>query len=138
MAQSVITPDQRAQLRAVSGKLLQLHKLLLDRQRSEYELSHGPIAHTGEFLNLVLDHPLFEWLRQLSGMIVEIDELIAPRSKGTAEEAVSAFDRARLMLIPAGDGPSFQSRYGKHIHSSPDVLFLHKEITALLANDLKE
>ena len=80
-----MTPEQREPLDALSRLLLDFHKVLLDWERANYEAKQGRIGSPGEFLGLVLDHAQFAWLRQLSGLIVEIDEALAPRSKAGAE-----------------------------------------------------
>ena len=54
--------------------LLEQHKLLLDRERASYEKVKGPIPGPGPFLTLVLSDSHFAWLRQISTLIVEIDE----------------------------------------------------------------
>ena len=52
-----ITPESIELLSKLSGLLIEQHKLLLDRERAEYEKTHGPIAGPGPFLALVLgDH----------------------------------------------------------------------------------
>src|ERR1700712_4173903 len=61
--------------------LLEQHKLLLDAERAEYEKANGPIAGPGPFLALVLGDPQFLWLKQISTLVVEIDEALSRRSK---------------------------------------------------------
>ncbi len=128
MTPTPIPPDQRDRLRALSAKLLGLHKLLLDAQRASYEHEHGPVGSTGQFLGLVLEHPEFAWLRQLSGLIVEIDEITATRSKAGTEEASAALDRAQLLLIPAESGTDFQTHYSQAMDKSPEIRAAHEEI----------
>ena len=119
-------------LAQLSPRLLALHKLLLDRQRAEYEAVHGRIGSTGEYLNLVLNHARFEWLRQLSGLIVEIDEILAPRSKYGPDEPAGAISQTRSLLTPSETGSEFQRNYWLAIQESPDVVLLHREIVSLL------
>jgi hypothetical protein len=82
-----IAPESRTLLASLSDLLLQQHKLLLDRQRGKYEAIHGPIGGPGPFLNLVLSDPYFAWLRQISTLIVEIDEALSRRSTAGQAEA---------------------------------------------------
>lgn len=126
-----MSPEQRDKLRSLSSHLLQTHKLLLDLERARYEQMHGPITSTGEFLNLVLSHVQFEWLRQLSGVIVELDEITAPRSKAGAEEATAAMKQVRELMVPAENGSEFQRNYWRSIQDSPDVVFAHRELGSL-------
>jgi hypothetical protein len=128
MTPQPISVLQRDHLRILSGQLLRLHKLLLDHERAEYEKTHAPINSTGEFLNLVLDHPSFEWLRRLSGLIVEIDEIRAPRSKANDAEAEAAIELMRTLLVPDQAGTAFQKRYWSVMQDLGEVAILHREI----------
>ena len=49
-----------AELRQI---LLNLHKALLDSERTAYEISHGAIASPAAFLQLLINDPSFQWLR---------------------------------------------------------------------------
>ena len=66
-----------AQLKTLRDRLLSLHKTLLDADRAAYERSYGPVGSSGEWLQLVLGHEYFAWLRPFSGLIVRIDEWLA-------------------------------------------------------------
>src|SRR5258706_12368031 len=66
------TPDEFVQ--QLRHSILELHKALLDAQRIRYEREHGRIQSAGELLGLVLEHPTFAWLRQLSALIARLDE----------------------------------------------------------------
>ena len=132
MSPEPISSEQREKLRSLSSHLLQTHKLLLDLERARYERMHGAITSTGEFLNLVLSHVQFEWLRQLSGAIVELDEITAPRSKAGPDEAVAAVKQVRELMVPSENGGEFQRNYWRSIQDSPDVVFAHRELAQLL------
>src|ERR1035441_5155150 len=56
----------RSHLKALRDGLLRLHKSLLELQRAAYQRDVAPITTTGQYLNLVLDDPAFQWLRELS------------------------------------------------------------------------
>lgn len=132
MSPQNVSPEGQQHLREISQELLKLHKLLLDEQRALYEKEHGRIGSPGEFLNLVIGNEQFEWLRQLSGLIVEIDEIASPRSKAEGTEADSALQKARQLLTPSQDGTAFQRRYWQAIQDLPDILIAHREITKLI------
>ena len=57
--------------------LLRVHKALLDDARIRYEREQGRIEGSGALLQLVLNDPWFAWLHPLSGLVVQIDELLA-------------------------------------------------------------
>ncbi|MDQ6679164.1 MAG: hypothetical protein M3Z09_17925 [Acidobacteriota bacterium] len=124
---------QRSRIQALRLELLDLHKLLLDRERGLYEKSHEAIGSPGEFLSLVLNHPQFEWLRQLSGVIVELDELLSLRTKSGPEEAAAVLATVEPMLRLKEDGTDFERRYFAAIQDSPGVVIAHCKAEKLLA-----
>ena len=69
-------------LRDIRAVLLRVHKTLLEFERQGYERKHGRISNSYQFLELVMSDPWFAWLRQLSELIVEMDELLAAREAG--------------------------------------------------------
>ena len=125
-----IPSSQRQVLRQMSTRLLGLHKILLDQERARYEQSNGPISSTGEYLNLVLGHEQFEWLRKISGVIVQIDELLGPRSKSGSEDADAVERAVRDLLVPDERGNPFQRLYWEALQRSPEALTTHGEILA--------
>ena len=54
-----------------------MHKALLEDARIRYEREQGRIEGSGALLRLVLNDPWFAWLHPLSGLVVQIDELLA-------------------------------------------------------------
>ena len=117
--------ELRAQVAAIRMALLDLHKLLLDREREIYERSHEAIGSPGEFLALVLENAQFAWLRKLSGVIVEMDELLSIRTKSGDAEAEAVIAGAREMLRLREDGGDFEARYYAAIQESPDIVIAH-------------
>jgi hypothetical protein len=127
-----IPSEQRESLKAIRLALLDLHKSLLDLEREYYEKEFGQIKTPGEYLQLVIGHPQFDWLRKLSGLIVEMDELLSPRTKQGPEEAASAIETARKLVVLEEFGDDFQRRYWAAVQESPDVLIEHCKAAKLL------
>jgi hypothetical protein len=128
-----IPAEQRESLKAVRLSLLDLHKAMLDLEKEYYEKEFGEIQTPGEYLQLVIGHPQFDWLRKLSGLIVEMDELLSLRTKQGPEEATSAVETARELLILDENGDDYQKRYYAAVQESPDVLIEHVKATRLLS-----
>lgn len=103
---------------AIRDELLELHRLLLEEARSEYERIHGKLT-PGQFLGLLMNDDEFSWLRSLTALIVELDE-----QKSTVVDQAWA-DRARELLRPDAAGNAFQKRYDELVHRSPDVSVAH-------------
>jgi hypothetical protein len=66
--------NAQAELKSVREILLSLHKALLDSERTSYELVHGKINSSSEFLQLLINDNRFAWLRPVTTLIVQIDD----------------------------------------------------------------
>lgn len=132
MSPTPITTESREVLTNLRNLLLEQHKLLLDRERAEYEKDHGAIAGPGPFLALALNDPHFAWLKQLSTMVVEIDEALSRRSKADQPVADALLAQARDLMRPRQNGGDFQNRYYHAVQESPDVVILQCRVEKLL------
>jgi hypothetical protein len=115
----------------VRGALLRLHKALLDAQRVEYEREHGRVDSRGELLRLVLQHPSFEWLRALSALIAQLDELSEIQDEDVSAQVTALVDTLRALVRFEGD-PAFTQRYRKFIDEVPDALVAHVQLSRML------
>ena len=113
--------------------MLEQHTLLLERERQVYESVNGPISGPGQFLPLVLGDAQFVWLRQISGLIVEIDQALSRRSTADQTEADNLTARVRDLMRPRENGTDFQSRYYHAVQDSSDVLIVQCRIEQLRA-----
>ena len=127
-----MTPETREQLTRVRSTLLPLHKTLLDFERLAYERAHGAIGNSYQFLQLVMSDPQFAWLRQLSEMIVEMDELLASKETINESTALALLQQARMLLTPAEAGSEFQKKYFAAMQESPEVVMAHSEFARVL------
>lgn len=119
-------------LRAIRAALLHLHKTLLERERDAYERGHGKIGSSYEYLNLVMHEQSFAWLRQLSELIVQIDEALDGREMPSDAAANALIEQCRLLLTPNEGGPEFQKKYFISVQESPEVVLAHAEFARLL------
>ena len=127
-----ITEKTRQQFVNVRTVLLRLHKTLLEFERQAYERGHGRINNSYEFLQLVMSDPWFAWLRQLSELIVEMDELLAAREAPSESTAVALMEQSRILLTPAESGSEFQRKYFTATQQSPEVVVAHSEFAKVL------
>lgn len=126
---SEATVDRLRDLRAA---LLRLHKTLLEFEREAYEREHGRINNSYEFLNLVMHNPWFAWLRHLSELIVQIDELLDPREPSSESTAAALIEQSKMLLTPSEAGAEFQRKYFASVQQSPEVVMAHAEFAKLL------
>jgi hypothetical protein len=127
-----INPESRELLRQVRELLLEQHKLLLDRERDAYEKANGPIGGPSAWLKLVLEDAHFAWLKDVSSLIVEIDEALSRRSTADQPVADAITERVRELMRPREHGSDFQVRYYNALQASPDVVVLHSRIEKAL------
>ena len=85
----------------LSRALLRLHKALLDDERVSYERVHGRIASNGEFLQLVLGHAWFTWLRPLSQLMAKLDELVEEEESPDGPVTATVIASLQTLLISA-------------------------------------
>ena len=127
-----LTEKTRQQLLNVRQVLLRLHKTLLEFERQAYERAHGTISNSYQFLQLVMSDPWFTWLRQLSELIVEMDELLATREAASESTALALMEQSRILLTPAESGSEFQKKYFTAMQQSPEVVVAHSEFARVL------
>jgi hypothetical protein len=125
--------DFRPRLKEIRDGLLRLHKSLLDSERAAYERDVARITSTGQYLDLVLNDPHFQWLRQLSEFIVLIDETLARKQPpATPEEADTLIAKARTLLVPAEEGAGFARRYFEVLQRDADAVLAHRDMLKVL------
>jgi hypothetical protein len=112
--------------------LLDLHRSLLDAQRIRYERDHGRIETSGEFLGLVLEHPSFEWLRELSALIAQLDEWLEGGEAARPAEFEEILASLRSMIQAGGANTRFNKPYWELVEEVPAVLVEHVKVWRLL------
>lgn len=123
-----LTPEQ---LKALRDRLMRLHKTLLDSDRAAYERAYGRVESSGEWLQLVLGHEHFAWLRPFSGLIVRIDEWLASDEQTDEERSALWREVERLTAINASTEERVV-RYRKAIDRSPDAAVAHAAVREIL------
>jgi len=127
----------REKLVALRLALLRLHKTLLDMERREYERVNGHVT-AGELFRLVIDHPQFAWLHNISEFVVRLDEALAAEAPITPQDTSSAITLARKMFAPSESGDAFQKKYFDAIQLDPAVVMEHADLARLFANEPSE
>ena len=131
-------PDFRTRLKTLRDGLLRLHKSLLEIQRADYVRDVAPITTTGQYLNLVLNDPAFQWLRELSAFIVIIDESLAQKAPPiTEDDAERLISQARALLSPAEEGTGFARSYFEIMQREAAAVLAHRDMLQIL-NAVKE
>jgi hypothetical protein len=79
-----------------------------------------------------MNDPWFAWLRQLSELIVEMDELLAAREGPNENTGLALIRQARILLTPNQSGSEFQRKYFAAMQLSPEVVLAHSEFANVL------
>ncbi len=80
----------------------------------------------------MLNDSHFVWLRQMSSLVVEIDEALSRRSTANKAVADALVSQARELMKPRENGGDFQTRYYRAVQESPDIVILQVRIEQLL------
>ena len=89
--------SESALLREVRLRLLHLHQTLLEMERKSFESTHGRV-NSGELLQLVINHAQFAWLRMVSALVVQIDEMLDADEPVTHADVSNLIGRARQLF----------------------------------------
>ena len=125
-----MTPElepYRERLQAMRRALLDLHKLLLHRERVEYEQDHGPVTNAALF-DLAMNDPAFAWLQPILQLVVTIDEMLEWNDLWNEEDAQRVLERTRALLKASETGTPFEQKYDAALQSDPDVVFAHRAV----------
>ena len=124
---TALPAEPRRKLNDARLGLLALHKALLDYEKIRYERTHGRVESSGAFLQLALGDPQFAWLRPISELVVQIDELLVSDEPGAEVDADAVMNHARALLRPDENGDDFQRRYHRALQDSPEVVMAHAQ-----------
>ena len=128
------TTAESTLLHDVRVRLLHLHQTLLDMERKSFETTHGRV-NSGELLQLVLNHEQFAWLRIISTLVVEIDEMLDADQPASAADMISLISAAR-QLFTASDNKEFSDKYQAALQQEPDVVMAHSALMKLLRSNV--
>ena len=122
-------PDNtRERLNRLRNGLLRLHKTLLDSERAAYELDVARITSTGQYLQLVMEDPWFSWLRELSQLIVQVDETLDEKEALSDAVGNQLISVARELIAPSEGGSGFRGRYFEVIQRDPTAVLAHRDM----------
>ena len=129
---ALMTEQNRARLRDLRGKLLQLHKVLLDDTRVAYEMDRRRVPSNAALLQLVIGYPWFAWLHSLSELVVRIDQTVDADSPATDADAATLIDQVEKLLTASETGEGFQRRYYDALQRQPAVVLAHADVRRVI------
>jgi hypothetical protein len=134
-ARTMHTPDtpERAELRdalrQMSKVLLPLHRSLIDAAKIEYIDAVGPIDRPAHLLQLLTDDPFFAWLKPMTSLIVDIDEMVRTDFEHADAQAIATrVDK----LFGAEADALFSEHYVPILQREVDVAIGHAQVRKAL------
>jgi hypothetical protein len=125
--------DSARQVNELREGLLAWFRVLLDSERRLYDRDVERIRSPFQMLGLLLNDPWFGWLRNISRLVVEIDEALDGDSGITPGAAESMIHRAKQLIRPAEYGGHYERRYFEAMQRDPNVILAHRDMSRLLA-----
>jgi hypothetical protein len=121
-------------LPALRNQLLTLHKTLMLTERAAYESEGNVIRSPNHFLQLLTGDERFAWLRELSQLIVMIDEAMEEKPAIPAARADALVNEAQVLLTGANASGGFAARYAAMMEREPAIASAHAEISKAFAS----
>ena len=119
--------------RALRTALLDLHRELLGAQVIEVERATGRAMTPNEVLKAAMEDPRFLWLRDLSGLVAELDaEISLAKSEGRTAEVGHHIQRTRLLVCPPDPDGVFGALYLRSLQRNPSVVMAHSSVTSII------
>lgn len=119
-------------LPALRNQLLNLHKLLMNSERAAYEKAEKVTLSPLQLLQLLTEDERFSWLRQLSQLVVVMDEAMEEKPPITQERMDALVAEARHLLTGSTEPGSFAVRYAEIREREAGVAAAHAEISKSL------
>jgi hypothetical protein len=126
-ARTMHTPDsseraaQRQALRDVSKALLPLHRALIEAAKEDYAFAVAPVKPS-QLLQLLTDDPFFAWLKPVTALIVDIDEMA--RTDFEPADVVAIAGRIDALFGGKSDG-DFSAQYVPMLQRKVDIAIGH-------------
>jgi len=118
--------DARAALEELAHALRVLHQRLLAATQADFEKLYGRVEGPGALLQLLINDPLFAWLRPVSQQMAALDELAADEVDAAVVEA------ARKSVAGLIDERSdFRATYLIYLQADPDIVIAHAALRRL-------
>ena len=123
--------ENAERLRGARDLLLKLHKNLVDHERAIWEGINGP-ATAGQFLNVLLEDPDFNWLRKFSTLIVDIDEMFAQKDGFSGEAVELHLGKLRDLITMNDEDEAFKAKYQAALQQDLDAAARQGDLRSLL------
>jgi hypothetical protein len=134
-ARTMHTPDdplrarQREALRETSKSLLPLHQRLINVAKEHYFVITSMRATPTELVGLLMSDPFFAWLKPVTALIVDIDEMA--RVDFEPADVARIVDRVERLFGVSAEN-AFAEKYVPILQSDVDVAIAHAALRQAL------
>jgi hypothetical protein len=123
-----------AALAGVSEALREVHKELLALARQEVETQEGKKLTAFEMFRRAVNDAVFAWLRPVSELIVDIDELVEAEPPANTREAGAVREEIeQVVFAPEGSPGDFAQRFHSQLERFPKLVVLEDELRRRLS-----
>jgi hypothetical protein len=135
-ARTMHTPDDparaalRASLREFSKNLLPLHRALINAVRDDYTFAFDQEVTPNRLLQLIQEDPFFAWLKPVTSLIVDIDEM--SRTDFDTADFAAIVARVDHLFGAKVDG-EFAEKYVPILQRDVDVAIAHAALRPSIA-----
>lgn len=132
MEQTLPTPAmQKDPCQALRIALLDLHRVLVELERRQYEKQHGRQS-SGDFLQVMAYADEMRWLEPLCRLIVMLDEALDGDGDVLSAPAAVAQRARELLSLDRHSSELFTTRYLWHFDAAPELVQAHALALAAL------
>ena len=121
-------------LRKIRNELLDLHKTLMNIERANYEAKFGKLTNM-QLLNLLFEHQNFVWLREISILVADIDELFASKEEVNFENRFNLLKRSEKLFDESEENKDFKAKYKANLDTDTLVGTHHEKLINLFEKE---
>lgn len=121
-------------LRKIRNELLDLHKTLMNIERANYEAEFGKLTNM-QLLNLLFEHQNFVWLREISILVADIDELFASKEGVNFENRFNLLKRSEKLFDESEENKDFKAKYKANLDTDNLVGTHHEKLLNLFEKE---
>lgn len=121
---------------SLARALRELHKVLMEHARRDYEAERFTLLSGTNLLRLLTIDPYFEWLRGLSELMVEIDILRDAGPQAAVESSAALRGAVEHFITAPREGEAagvFAQRYWPYLQADPHVAMAHAAVKQALS-----
>ena len=120
-------------LKEIRNELLKLHKTLMDIEKVNYEAEFGKITPT-QLLQMLFDNKRFVWLRTISILVTEYDELFADKKGMDQDLAISLLEKTKQLFDESDNFTEFKNKFKVNLDTESSVAIHYDKLLNLLKN----